>query len=232
MLATIAKADAEDPDNDLGLEPEPIDIANRIVDFKRAVDPAELRPNPLNPRIHPQQQRSVIRGVLQEIGWIGAALVNVRTGRLIDGHDRRDHALQMGSTIPVIYVDLSEEEERKALATFDPITSMAMFDESKLNDLLQELTTNSEPVASLLADLQIETTPSFENKGQTGDRQMERATICRIAIHVEDVKTVERAIAQTGVEDRGTALLYLCRHYLQTLPEEQQAGNVDKSPGV
>jgi hypothetical protein len=40
--------------------------------------------------------------------------------------------------IPVLYVDLSEDEERLVLASLDPLAAMATTDEAKLRDLLTE----------------------------------------------------------------------------------------------
>lgn len=189
---------------------------NRIVGYDPEVDPNTLTPHPSNPKIHPANQKEAIKGALTEIGWIDTVTVNRRTGKMIDGHERREQAIENGHSVPVIYVDLSEEEESLALATLDPIGSMANYSQERLSELLIDVKSSSEAVATLLADLTVDSAPTFENKGQTGDRQIERATVVRIAIHVDDVRTVERAIALTGVEDRGSAMLALCRFYLQT----------------
>jgi hypothetical protein len=42
--------------------------------------------------------------------------------------------------IPVIYVNLTEEEEREALATFDSVGAMAGCDDRMLSELLNEVT--------------------------------------------------------------------------------------------
>lgn len=194
-------------------------FANRIVRYDAAVDPRTLKPHPLNPKIHPDAQKAALKGALGEIGWIDTIKVNVRTGLMIDGHERREQALAAGETVPVTYVDLSEEEERLAITTLDPIGQMANYSPEALNALLSDIQTASEPIAQLLADIQVDSTPTFQNKGQTGDRQIERASIVRIAIQVEDVRTVERAINATGVEDRGNALLAICRDYLMRREE-------------
>jgi hypothetical protein len=92
-------------------------------------DPAELAENPRNWRRHPDAQLAVLSGVLAEVGWAGACLYNERTGRLIDGHARRKVALEQGSAkVPVLVGDWSEEQERKILATLDPLAAMATAD--------------------------------------------------------------------------------------------------------
>lgn len=189
---------------------------NRIVRFDPAVDPNDLAPNPRNPRLHPEQQKAAMRGILSEVGWVGCAIYNLRTQRLIDGHERREEAISASQTMPVLYVDLDLEEEKLVLASFDPLASMANYDNTKLDELLSQVSTGSEAIAQMLADMQIEVKPTYENTGQTGDRQIERATIARIAVQVADIRTIERALVQTGVEDRGQALLALSRYYLQS----------------
>jgi hypothetical protein len=118
------------------------------------VDPESLLANPKNWRIHPHPQEEALAGVLAEVGWVDSVLVNQRTGFVIDGHLRVAHALSMGeSSVPVDYVDLSEEEEDEVLATFDPLASLAVSDGAKLKDLLDGVETSNEALRRLLADV-------------------------------------------------------------------------------
>jgi ParB-like chromosome segregation protein Spo0J len=73
--------------------------------------------NPRNWRIHPLSQQDALKGVLEEVGWVQQVIVNKRTGNLIDGHLRCQLAAREGAqTIPVVYVDVSEDEEALVLA--------------------------------------------------------------------------------------------------------------------
>jgi Fe-S-cluster containining protein len=129
--------------------------ANRIVDGTiHLVAPDQLLANPLNARRHPGAQRDVLREALDILGWIAPMCVNIRTGRMVDGHARVEEALSKGAPlIPVYYVDLSEEEERIALASFDPISNMAVYDPTILDDLLADLNLGDGPLAAMLAEL-------------------------------------------------------------------------------
>jgi hypothetical protein len=202
----------------------PSGFKNRIVGYDPSVDPQSIAPHPQNAKIHPDNQKKAIRGALQEIGWIDTIKVNVRSGRMIDGHERREQAIAAGQRVPVVYVDLSPEEEALALATLDPIGSLANYDPERINSLLETVQTGSKAVATMLADMQVDATPTFKNTGQTGDRQQERVSVVRVAMQVSDVRTIERALAQTGVEDRGAALMALCRYYLQTQNQSEELG--------
>ena len=94
------------------------------------------------------------RGVLDQVGWVAQVLVNQRTGHVVDGHLRVALAISRGEpSVPVLYVDLSEDEERLVLASLDPLAAMATTDEAKLRELLAEVSVDSEALAAMLAAL-------------------------------------------------------------------------------
>jgi hypothetical protein len=98
--------------------------------------PDQLLANPANWRIHPKAQQDALAGALDAVGWVGQVLVNRNTGFVVDGHARIALALSRGEpSVPVLYVDLSPEEEALVLATLDPIGAMAGRDEEKLRAL-------------------------------------------------------------------------------------------------
>lgn len=149
------KAPAKSPDakSEGGLGGRPTVWQSKIVGHDR-VAPDQLIPNPLNFRLHPMEQRAALADALKEIGFIRSVTVNKRTGNLIDGHERVWQA--MHAEIPLIdveYVDLSPEEEAKALATMDPISEMAKVDGVALQNLLADLSTDSQALTDMLDDL-------------------------------------------------------------------------------
>jgi hypothetical protein len=92
--------------------------------------------------------------VLNEVGWIQRVIVNQRTGNMIDGHLRVERALaQKEKSVPVCYVDLDEEKEKIALATFDPLGAMASSDQQMLNMLVNEIGSSDEEVALMAKHL-------------------------------------------------------------------------------
>jgi len=110
--------------------------------------------NPRNWRVHPLNQQSALKGVLEEVGWVQEVIVNKRTGNLIDGHLRCQLAAREGAkTIPVKYVDLSEEEEGLILSTLDPIAAMAATDKAKLDELFAGIETENADVLKMLDDI-------------------------------------------------------------------------------
>jgi DNA modification methylase len=108
------------------------------------LNPETLKPNPMNWRTHPERQKKVLDAVLSEVGWAGVALYNKRTGHLIDGHARRDWAIKNRVEMPVLVGEWEEKDEKKILATLDPIAAMAEQTNETLLELLDGLESNSE----------------------------------------------------------------------------------------
>lgn len=127
---------------------------NRITGYKQ-VPVHELLANPDNARRHPPAQRDALRGSLDTLGWVAPILVNVRSQMVIDGHARIEEALSRDETalIPVIEVDLSEDEEKLFLASFDWITTLATYDRDSLDTLLQSVNTDNAALQTMLAGM-------------------------------------------------------------------------------
>lgn len=118
--------------------------------------PDQLLAHPKNWRIHPRAQQEALAGVLSEVGWVQRVLVNRNTSHVLDGHARVALAISRDEpSVPVLYVDLSEEEEDKILATLDPIAAMAAADKANLGTLLEGVAPKDEHLRAFFADLAI-----------------------------------------------------------------------------
>jgi len=128
-------------------------FVNRVIGSGEE-SPEQLLANPANFRIHPDFQQQSLAGSIDSIGYIDPVLVNKRTGMVIDGHLRVALALRSNvKMIPVTYVDLSEDEEKLALLSLDPIAAMAASDRSKLDELLHQVNSDDERVQQMLAEI-------------------------------------------------------------------------------
>src|SRR5262245_43699475 len=110
-------------------------IRDRILEFIR-VPASDLAPSPRNWRTHPEAQRAALRGVLAEIGFASAIVARRRSdGRLeiIDGHLRAETTPEM--CVPVLVLDVTEQEADALLLTFDPLSAMAGRDDEKYSEL-------------------------------------------------------------------------------------------------
>lgn len=189
-----------------------MNIRDRIKELRR-VPASELRPSPHNWRTHPRAQLDALKGVLAEIGYAGAALAReLEDGslELIDGHARAE--VSGDSPVPVLVLDVTADEAKKILATFDPLGAMAESDAAKLDALLREVQTESQAVGDMLTRL-VEKSgvipaggttdvaeiyqgmPEFENENQLGKY--------KIIVHFdefEDVRDFGRLIGQKLTE--------------------------------
>lgn len=114
-------------------------IRDRITELRR-VPANQLKPNPRNWRTHPAQQRNVMRGLLAEIGYADALLARVLGDgslELIDGHLRAETTPD--ALVPVLVLDVSEEEAHKILLSIDPVAGMAETASDELESLLAEV---------------------------------------------------------------------------------------------
>jgi len=100
----------------------------------------QVEEHPENWRVHPERQRGALDQVLGRVGKL-TALQGVRLpdGRIqiFDGHLRRD--LFGEDEVRVDIYDLTPEEVRIVLATYDPISVMAEADVEKLESLLADV---------------------------------------------------------------------------------------------
>jgi hypothetical protein len=89
--------------------------------------------------------------VLDEVGWVQQVIVNQSTGHLVDGHLRVSLACSRNEArVPVVYVELTAEEEALVLASFDPISAMAIPDQEKIHALLSGLTVGDDALLAML----------------------------------------------------------------------------------
>ncbi len=127
-------------------------IKNRIREL-RFVRSDELRPNPKNWRTHPDKQKNALKGLLSEIGIADACLARELSDgslQLIDGHLRAETI--DATPIPVLVLDVDEEEADKLLATLDPLAALANSDASKLEELLSNVVTGNRSLQDLIED--------------------------------------------------------------------------------
>ena len=140
----------------------------------------QLLANPLNWRVHPKEQVDALEGLLQQVGWVQRVIVNKRTGHVVDGHARVALALRRAEpSLPVLYVDLSEDEERLVLAAIDPIGGMAGRDDDMLAQVLDGLEAEDEGLQALLDSLQpevVDSTDGLTDEEEVPDLQDDPAT--------------------------------------------------------
>jgi len=144
-------------------------IRDRIRQLRR-VPASELLPNPKNWRTHPKAQQDALRGILAEVGIADACLARELPDgslMLIDGHLRAETLT--GVDVPVLVLDVNEQEADRLLLLLDPLSAMAGTDAKLLDELLREVQTGIEPLAQMLEDLAADV-GLYKTKDDEGDR--------------------------------------------------------------
>ena len=129
-----------------------MDVRDRIKELRR-VPAAELIPNPKNWRVHPTEQQAALTAILTEVGYADALLARETPEglMLVDGHLRAETTPD--AIVPVLVLDIDEDEADLMLATLDPLAAMAGRDEERLSGLLGSLSLRGGVADDLLADI-------------------------------------------------------------------------------
>ena len=125
-------------------------IRDRIRELRR-VPVQRLVPHPKNWRRHPKAQKDAFAALRGEIGFAGVLLVRELSDgkyQILDGHMRA--AMTREGLVPVVILDLTDEEAEKFLVTYDPLAAMAETDYERLKALLDTVQTDSAAVKELL----------------------------------------------------------------------------------
>ena len=150
---------------------------DRITELRR-VPAAALVPHPHNWRRHGPDQHAAMRGLLARLGYVNALLVRDLgdgTYQVLDGHMRLEIA-QGATDVPVLVLDVTEDEAALILATHDPIGDLALPDAESSNALARAVWTDNEAINTVLRDLLLpDSTPEGADRGRASDVRLELA---------------------------------------------------------
>lgn len=142
----------------------PANIRDRIKELRR-VPAKDLISNPKNWRRHGTAQKKAMRTMLENIGFANALLAR-ETDRgelmLIDGHLRA--GVSPDEVVPVLVLDVNEQEADQLLATLDPIAGMAEVDTLKLSSLVEDI-----KLPSVELDYELRSLLAVEDSWRGGD---------------------------------------------------------------
>ena len=121
----------------------------------RKINRRWLEPHPLNPRLHPEEQRKALKASIAEFGFVGEMLVRPhpdkkRFYQVIDGHARL-HEFGPNEGVPCCVVQMTDDEVRKFIATYDRVTDLAEWSGDRLDELLDGITFDNDELNELVA---------------------------------------------------------------------------------
>jgi hypothetical protein len=113
--------------------------------------PSKLREHPLNFRMHPENQKTVVQSLLEKFGIVDALAVYKTKGdqfMIVNGHLRKD-LLSDEKQIPCLVLDINDAEAEAVLAVWDESSKMAVVDERGFDKLLKGLSESYDEIARL-----------------------------------------------------------------------------------
>ena len=166
-------------------------IRDRIKELRR-VPARELRPNPRNWRTHPAAQQNALRGVLAEVGYADALLARELADgslELIDGHLRAETTPD--AVVPVLVLDVDQQEADKILLTLDPLAAMAGVDQEQLAGLIESAQFASAEVEQLLDGLARDAAAAEASLSAAEAREVEIPQSFQVVVECESEATQE-----------------------------------------
>lgn len=205
---------------------------------------AEFKHDPRNARRHTPRNKELIRQSLKEVG-AGRSILVDGEGIVRAGNGVYEEAQAMGlkvraveaapdELIAVVRPDLTGEKAERA-ALFDNRTAElsewdtdvlallkadqpdvidGIFDGGDLEAMLDE----AEDLDAVAEEMQRE---GDEESSKVADRLGDEKAKIRPVLYVGQVGIFEQALRSTGLENRGEALVAVCRFYLEEHGEEQ-----------
>lgn len=108
----------------------------------QSISISDLHPHPDNAN---RGDIQAIRESIETNGFYGALLVQKSTGFILSGNHRYEAAKSLGATcLPVIYVDVTEQQARKILVADNRTTRLGQDDPEMLTALLQQILQDGE----------------------------------------------------------------------------------------
>ncbi|QDU31881.1 hypothetical protein ETAA8_70430 [Anatilimnocola aggregata] len=171
-------------------------IRDRIQSLRRVLA-RDLQPNPRNWRTHPQPQQDALRALLAEVGYAGALLAREQDDgslQLIDGHLRAETTPEQ--LVPVLVLDVTEDEANKLLACWDPLSALAGRDQQRIEELVALIETDSPALCALLTDLSRESSAAKRLPAEVDELIANYQLVVQCADEAEQRELFERLSAE------------------------------------
>jgi energy-coupling factor transporter ATP-binding protein EcfA2 len=155
--------------------PQQQPFRDRIRELRR-VPASSLIANPLNWRIHGEQQKGAVTSLMHQFGIVDAIIARENEqGQLeiIDGHLRTD--VVGDQQVPVLVLDVTAEEAAGILATFDGVGGLAETDVEKLRALTEGMLFAPE-VDQMLNDLMEQSAAEATDNSVTPEESPDETT--------------------------------------------------------
>ena len=182
----------------------------------------QLRPYPQNPKAHPEAQVEKIAKSIKEFGFLVPLVIDGQ-GEVVAGHGRLLAAQKINlGIIPCIRAEHLNPAQIRAFRIADNwvlesewLFEALAFELQALDEMDFDLGVTGfsaaeiKEMSDLLADVTLKDVSPPE-KRNLGNRKYQVKPV----LYVEQIDIFERAIKETGEQNRGAALIKICEAYL------------------
>lgn len=137
--ATVAKATDKAKSPPAAIQPVERPAGFKGIEQMIWVDASTLKGHPDNWKTHTKRQLKSLDAEFSTVGFVLPLAYNLNTGRLLDGHGRKETDwVKKHKVVPVVVGRWSEEEESQILLHLDPIGGMFETDSRKFDALMKK----------------------------------------------------------------------------------------------
>lgn len=146
--------------------------------YDEVVNIDNIKPNPKNPNMHPDEQIRLLADVILKTGVRAPITVSKLSGLIVKGHGRLEAAKVAGlKEFPVEYqVFKDNEEEMSALLADNKIAELAEIDNEMLKEIFNEFDIEDLSITGYSEEEYKELTEAFEKTELLGDVDDEEET--------------------------------------------------------
>lgn len=115
--------------------------------YDKIVKTSNLKANPSNPNIHPEEQIKLLADIIKATGWRSPITVSKQSGYVVKGHGRLLAARMAELTeVPVDFQEYSSQEEETAdLLADNKIAELSKINKKMLLDCFEQYDTGATP---------------------------------------------------------------------------------------
>jgi hypothetical protein len=193
-----------------------------------------IQPHPRN--VHEAPAAPLAESILEN-GFYGSIIVQQSTGYILVGKHRWKEAVAAGaSKIPVTFIDVDDERGIKIMLADNRTGQLGADDPGQLASVLQDLgdlagtgfsdgdlqALLSESSNSAFADASAKPAATVKGKRNLGNPRIQVKPV----LYPDQVEIFERALKATKEQNRGNALMKVCRIYLETIQGDQTGNGI------
>jgi len=109
--------------------------------YSKMIKVSDLKPNPMNPNVHPKNQIELLAEVLKYTGWRDPITISNLSGCIVRGHGRMLAAKLLGcETVPVDYQDYENDQMELAdLVADNVIKELSRIDDNLIKSIMAKM---------------------------------------------------------------------------------------------